>query len=48
MNEINKKEKRFRKKNDNKISKLKINKRDAFEVMKLSLWKTCDPLKGKK
>ena len=48
MNKINKKEKRLRKKKDNRISKLKINKREIFEGIKISLWKTRAPIKTKK
>ena len=48
INRINKKEKRLNKKLDNNISQLKINKKDTFRVIKLSLWKTRAPLKIKK
>jgi len=48
LNRIYKKEKRLNKKLDNRISKFKANKKDAFEIMNLSLWKTRAPIKIKK
>ena len=48
VNRINKKDKRLNKKMNNKIFKIKANKKDSFGVMKLSLWKTRAPIKTKK
>jgi len=48
INRINKKDKRLNKKMNNKIFKIKANKKDSFGVMKLSLWKTRSPIKTKK
>ena len=48
QNGLNKRERKLNKKLDNKIYKLKTNKKDTFGIMKISLWKTRAPIKIQK